>query len=72
MDSIIRSLVKTISWRLTGTFCTFLISFIILGDITISSKIALIQLILNTIMFYIHERIWNIIKWGKVYNKKSV
>lgn len=66
MDSIVRSLVKTISWRLTGTFCTFLISFIILGDITISSKIALIQLILNTIMFYIHERIWNIIKWGKV------
>jgi uncharacterized membrane protein len=66
MDSIVRSLVKTISWRLTGTFCTFLISFIILGDITASSTIALIQLIFNTIMFYIHERIWNIIKWGKV------
>ena len=66
MDSIVRSLVKTISWRLTGTFCTFLISFIILGDITTSSTIALIQLILNTIMFYIHERIWNIIKWGRI------
>jgi uncharacterized membrane protein len=66
MDTIVRSLVKTISWRLTGTLCTFLISFIILGDITTSSTIALIQLILNTIMFYIHERIWNIIKWGKV------
>ena len=66
MDSIVRSLVKTISWRLTGTFCTFLISFIILGDITVSSTIALIQLIFNTIMFYIHERIWNIIKWGKI------
>ena len=65
MDTIIRSLAKTISWRLTGTFCTFLISFIILGDITTSSTIALIQLIFNTIMFYIHERIWNIIKWGK-------
>ena len=66
MDSIVRSLVKTISWRLTGTFCTFLISFIILGDIATSSTIALIQLILNTIMFYIHERIWNIIKWGRI------
>ena len=66
MDSIVRSLVKTISWRLTGTFCTFLISFIILGDITTSSTIALIQLIFNTVMFYIHERIWNIIKWGRV------
>ena len=66
MDTIVRSLVKTLSWRLTGTFCTFLISFIILGDITTSSTTALIQLIFNTIMFYIHERVWNIIKWGKV------
>ena len=65
MDTIVRSIAKTLSWRLTGTFCTFLISFIILGDITTSSTIAMIQLIFNTIMFYIHERIWNIIKWGK-------
>ena len=65
MDTVVRSIAKTLSWRLTGTFCTFLISFIILGDITTSSTIAMIQLIFNTIMFYIHERIWNIIKWGK-------
>jgi uncharacterized membrane protein len=65
MDTIVRSIAKTLSWRLTGTFCTFLISFIILGDITTSGTIAMIQLIFNTIMFYIHERIWNIIKWGK-------
>ena len=65
MDTIVRSIAKTLSWRLTGTFCTFLISFIILGDITTSGTIAMIQLIFNTIVFYIHERIWNIIKWGK-------
>ena len=65
MDTIVRSIAKTLSWRLTGTFCTFLISFIILGDIATSGTIAMIQLIFNTIMFYIHERIWNIIKWGK-------
>ena len=65
MDTVVRSIAKTLSWRLTGTFCTFLISFIILGDITTSGTIAMIQLIFNTIMFYIHERIWNIIKWGK-------
>ena len=65
MDTIVRSIAKTLSWRLTGTFCTFLISFIILGDISTSGTIAMIQLIFNTIMFYIHERIWNTIKWGK-------
>jgi uncharacterized membrane protein len=60
-----RSLVKTVTWRLTGSGATFLIAFLVLGDIAISSGIALIQLITNTILYYFHERIWNIIKWGK-------
>ena len=64
-DTKTRSIVKTISWRLTGTLCTFLISLIILGDISTSGAIALIQLTFNTIVFYFHERIWNIIRWGK-------
>ena len=65
MESKVRSAVKTISWRLTGTLCTFLISWAILGDIATSSAIALIQLTFNTIVFYFHERLWNLVKWGK-------
>ena len=64
-DTKTRSIVKTISWRLTGTLCTFLISWIVLGDISTSGAIALIQLTFNTIVFYFHERIWNLIGWGK-------
>ena len=65
MDTRVRSLVKAVSWRLTGTLCTFLISYAILRDLTISGSIAVIQLTANTVAFYIHERIWNLIKWGK-------
>ena len=64
LDSKTRSIAKTISWRITGTFCTFLISLAILGDITTSSAIAFIQLTFNSVIFYVHERLWNIIKWG--------
>ena len=64
-DSKSRSLVKTISWRLTGSFSTFLISFIILGNFTIAGSIAVIQIIANTTVYYIHERFWDRITWGK-------
>ena len=64
-DSKSRSLVKTISWRLTGSFSTFLISFIILGNFTIAGSIAVIQIIANTTLYYIHERFWDRITWGK-------
>lgn len=65
METKLRSIIKTISWRLTGTGATFLISWIVLGDMMISSQIAGIQLTFNTVLFYVHERVWNIIKWGK-------
>jgi len=64
-DTKSRSLVKAVSWRLTGSGATFLISFLFLGDITIASSIAVIQLVSNTILYYFHERVWNLIKWGR-------
>lgn len=65
MDTPARSLVKTISWRITGSTATFLISYAILGNVTVSGTIALIQLTFNTLLYFIHERVWNKIKWGQ-------
>jgi uncharacterized membrane protein len=65
METGTRSLVKTISWRLTGTGATFFISYLILGSFSVASTIAIVQLTINTILYYLHERIWNRIKWGR-------
>ena len=64
-DTTRRSLVKTISWRITGSSATFLIAYLISGNISIAGTIAVIQLPANTILYYIHERVWNKIRWGQ-------
>jgi uncharacterized membrane protein len=64
-DTASRSIAKTISWRLTGSFATFGISYLITGDLTISSSIAVIQITVNTLLYFLHERIWNKIRWGR-------
>ncbi len=64
-DTNKRSLAKTISWRITGSFATFLISFLVTGDLTFAGKIAIIQITANTILYYLHERIWNKVQWGR-------
>ena len=64
-DTARRSLVKTISWRITGSGATFFISYAILGNVAVSSTIAVAQLIFNTVLYFIHERIWNKIRWGQ-------
>ena len=64
-ESNIRSIAKTISWRITGSGATFLISYIVSGNIEFAGTIAMTQLMINTILYYIHERLWNKISWQK-------
>jgi uncharacterized membrane protein len=61
----IRSMVKAISWRLVGTLDTMLISWFITGELTMALSIGSIEVITKMILYYGHERIWNLIKWRK-------
>ena len=65
IETQLRSLVKTVSWRLTGSGATFLISYLISGDVRIAGTIATIQIVSNTILYFLHERVWNLIRWGR-------
>ena len=60
-----RSIVKAISWRVVGTIDTFLISWIITGEISVALSIGLIEVVTKMVLYFFHERIWNLIKWGK-------
>jgi uncharacterized membrane protein len=60
-----RSIVKTITWRITGSGATFMIALIMTGDLAIAGTIGLVQMFSNTLLYYVHERIWNKIKWGR-------
>lgn len=60
-----RTLVKTLTWRVVGSSSTFLISYIITGQLVIATGIAVMQMMANTILYYLHEVVWNSIKWRK-------
>lgn len=64
-DSSKRSLLKTVSWRITGSGATFAISWLIAGDFAMASTIAVVQLVVNTVLYFFHERIWNQVRWGR-------
>ena len=64
-DSSTRSLAKAVSWRVTGTIDTFIISWIITGEPLIASGIAFTEIMTKILLFWLHERVWNKISWGK-------
>lgn len=65
IDTVKRSFIKTLTWRLTGSGATFLIALLISGNLSVAGPVAILQFVTNTFLYYIHERVWNIIKWGK-------
>jgi uncharacterized membrane protein len=61
----LRSIAKSISWRLIGTLDTILISWIITGKVKVALSIGLVELFTKMLLYFFHERIWNQIGWGK-------
>jgi uncharacterized membrane protein len=59
-----RSLAKALSWRLTGTIDTFVISAIVTGRLSVAGSIAATELFTKVLLYYFHERIWAVIRWG--------
>ena len=64
-DTPVRSLAKAVSWRITGTVDTFLISWLITGQALIASGIALTEIMTKVFLFWLHERVWNRIVWAE-------
>ena len=61
-----RSLVKAVSWRVTGSIDTFILSWIITGNPMIAGTISAVEVVTKIGLFYLHERAWAKISWGKV------
>lgn len=60
-----RSLAKAISWRITGSIDTFVISFILTGHAVLAGSIAGTELLTKIVLYYLHERVWAVVPWGR-------
>lgn len=60
-----RSLLKSVSWRIIGTIDTIIISYLITGKLAFALSIGGIELVTKMILYVVHERVWNKIKWGR-------
>jgi len=69
-DKRYRSIIKAISYRITGTINTFIISYIVTGKFTFALTIGFIELITKIFIYYLHERLWERIKFGKIETKE--
>jgi uncharacterized membrane protein len=65
-DTSVRSLAKAVSWRITGTVDTFVISWLITGQVLLASGIAFTEIMTKVGLYWLHERVWSRIAWGRM------
>ncbi len=66
MDKPYRSIVKALSWRIAGTIDTMVISWIITRRLTFALTIGVVEVFTKMILYYLHERVWNKLEFGRV------
>ena len=64
-DSNLRSIAKAVSWRTLGTIDTFVLSWIITGQVHLALAIGGVEVFTKMFLYWIHERAWNRILWGR-------
>ena len=64
-DTHARSLAKTMSWRIGGTIVTSALVFLLTRRWEITLAVGGMEFFVKSLAFYIHERIWLRIRWGR-------
>ena len=70
-EHVHRSLLKSISWRVTGTFDTIVISYLITRQVRFALSIGFVELFTKCLLYFLHERAWNRIRFGRVTHAAS-
>ena len=66
-----RSLAKAVSWRVTGTIDTIVVSYFVTGQMKLALSIGVVELFTKVCLYYFHERLWNKIRLGRVETKPT-
>ncbi len=65
-DSHFRSIAKGITWRFVATSTTMTIVYLLTGDLALVATAGAFDVIIKIMIYYIHERAWGNIHWGRL------
>ena len=64
-DTLRRSITKTISYRVIILILDFVSIYLFTGKLKVALGFMIVSNIYTTLGYFLHERIWDRIKWGK-------
>ena len=65
-ESHLRSLLKAITYRITGTLTTALLVYFLTGNLQIALAVGAIEPLVKILIYYLHERAWQLVPPGAI------
>lgn len=65
LESNARSILKTLTWKVIATLISFGVTYYETGDPMYALRISGMIFAFGLIAYYLHERAWNGVHWGK-------
>jgi len=65
VEKAMRSLGKVVTWRILVTITNFIGGYISSGSWKVGLGVAGFALVVNSVLYFFHERAWNRLDWGK-------
>ena len=65
MENHIRSLLKSVSFRLIATLTTIVLVFAFTTEIMVSLQVGFLEFFAKLVVYYFHERLWNMFQFGR-------
>jgi uncharacterized membrane protein len=65
MEKHARTIFKTLSWRIFASSTTLLLVYFFTGNVVISAGVCIVEMVVKTLIYYIHERMWDKINFGR-------
>ena len=65
-ESTLRSLLKAITYRITGTLTTGAITFGVTGELATALAVGSVEPLVKLVVYYLHERAWQRVPIGTV------
>ncbi len=66
----IKSIIKTITWRVIASATTFGLTYFFFRDdpnaTEKASSVAGAEAVIKMFLYFLHERAWNVVRWGKM------
>ncbi len=65
VDTTVRSFAKATTWRLFAVALLAAVTWLMTGDMKTVTYVTLGYHVVQVFMYYIHERLWHTVSWGK-------